>query len=95
MTRSEIIAHVAKDFPDLAHAQIQKVISEIFAEIVHSVDAGKRVEFRGFGAFSVRYNEARLGRNPKTGQIVTIPAKRKLSFKTGEILSKKLNSTPN
>ena len=91
MTRSEIIAHVAETLPELGLFHIQKIVPEIFEEIMSSVAKGKRVEFRGFGTFHVRNNNPRLGRNPKTGEIVTIPAKRRLSFKAGKELKDKMN----
>ena len=92
MTRSEIIAHVAETLPKLGFSQIQKVVPEIFEEIMSSVNKGNRVEFRGFGTFHARNNNPRLGRNPKTGEIVTIPAKKRLAFKAGKELRDKMNS---
>lgn len=61
---------------------------------VHSVDEGRRVELRGFGVFFVSFRKPRLGRNPKTGDAVAIPAKRKLAFRAGINLKGKINAKP-
>ena len=52
---------------------------------------GERVELRGFGAFSVKEREARIGRNPRTGESVPVPEKRVPFFKTGKELRERMN----
>jgi integration host factor subunit beta len=85
---------VAKAFPGLRYIQIQKAVSGIFKEIIHSVNKGNRVELRGFGVFFVSSRKPRLGRNPKTGEAVAIPAKKKPSFRAGRNLREKMNLKP-
>jgi integration host factor subunit beta len=94
MNRSELFAHVAEAFPELRQAQIHKAVSGIFEEIMRSVDQGRRVELRGFGVFFVSFRKPKLGRNPKTGDAVAIPARRKLAFRTGRNLQGKINANP-
>jgi integration host factor subunit beta len=91
LTRTELIALVAEAFPEFRHVQIQKAVSKIFEGIIRSVNEGNRVEFRGFGIFFVSFRKPRLGRNPKTGEAVEVPAKRKLSFRVGMNLREKMN----
>jgi len=94
MTRSELITHVAETLPGFRYAQIQKaILSNFLRKLVCSVDEGKRVELRDLD-FSLRHKKPRLGRNPKTGEVVTIPAKRKLFFRTGKDLRDKIIQPP-
>ena len=67
------------------------MVSLILDEIVRGVDAGERVELRGFGSFFPRERQARRGRNPRTGEAVSVPAKRVLFFKAGRDLLQRLN----
>jgi len=92
LTRLELIAFVAEAFPELRRARIQKAVSRIFEGIIHSVNEGNRVELRGFGVFFVSFRKPRLGRNPKTGEAVAIPAKRKPSFRAGRNLKGRMNA---
>ena len=94
MIRTELIALVAEAFPELRRAQIQKAVSGILEGIMHSVNEGNRVELRGFGVFFVSFTNPKLGRNPKTGEAVAIPAKRKPRFRVGRGLREKMNPKP-
>jgi integration host factor subunit beta len=94
MNRSELVALVSEAFPELRQAQIHKAVSRFFEEIMRSVDEGRRVELRGFGVFFVSFRKPKLGRNPKTGDAVAIPAKRKLAFRAGINLKGKINANP-
>jgi integration host factor subunit beta len=72
-------------------------VNTVFEEITSALMRGDRVELRGFGAFSVRERQSRLGRNPRTGEKVNVPAKRTPFFKMGKELKDRLNgkaSTP-
>jgi integration host factor subunit beta len=60
-------------------------------EIIHAVDSGQRVELRGFGSFVPRERKARMGRNPKTGEIVSVSEKRVMRFTAGRDLLRRLN----
>ena len=91
MTKSELIARMAAKHPELPAADLEKVVNTIFDEIADALATGGRVELRGFGAFSVREREARRGRNPRTGESVSVPAKRVPFFKTGKELRERVN----
>jgi len=73
----------------LKHAE--KVVQTVFDEIVEALANGDRVELRGFGAFSVKSRDARLGRNPRTGEAVQVEDKKVPFFKTGKLLRDRLN----
>jgi len=70
---------------------VEKIVETIFDEITHALAEGDRVELRGFGAFSVKHRDARIGRNPRTGEAVQVEAKRLPFFKTGKALRERLN----
>lgn len=92
MTKSELMNKLAEQFPDLSSREVEKAVEVIFGEIGTALGKGNRVELRGFGAFSVRYRERRLGRNPRTGSKVDIAAKYVPFFKAGKGLRDRLNS---
>ncbi|MFN3700656.1 MAG: integration host factor subunit beta [Alphaproteobacteria bacterium] len=91
MTKSELIQRLAEQNPHLFLRDIEKIVDTVFEEITAALSRGDRVELRGFGAFSVKHREARLGRNPRTGESVHVESKRLPFFKTGKGLRERLN----
>ncbi len=91
MTKSELIQRLAEKNPHLYLRDVEKIVDTIFEEITAALAGGDRVELRGFGAFSVKEREARIGRNPRTGESVNVDAKRLPFFKTGKGLRDRLN----
>src|SRR3546814_4311331 len=75
MTKSELIARLAEANPHLFQRDVERIVSTIFDEISAALARGDRVELRGFGAFSVKKREARVGRNPRTGEAVKVDSK--------------------
>ena len=92
MIRSELLAVLARENPELRMEEIEKVVSVFFDEIAQRLANGGRVELRGFGAFSTRAREARKGRNPRTGAAVAVPGKRVPYFKPGKEMRARLNA---
>ncbi len=91
MIRSELVAVVAEQNPHLTVRDVEAIVTTIFDQITDALAEGRRVELRGFGAFSTRAREARTGRNPRTGTSVEVEAKRVPYFKPGKELREKLN----
>ncbi|RMF39349.1 MAG: integration host factor subunit beta [Alphaproteobacteria bacterium] len=91
MIKSELIQKIADENPHLYHSDVERIVSTIFNEITAALARGQRVELRGFGAFSVKTREARIGRNPRTGEAVQVDEKRVPFFKTGKLLRERLN----
>ena len=91
MIRSELVQRLARDNPDLAPRDIERIVTTFFDEISKRLAADGRVELRGFGAFSTRSRDARTGRNPRTGETVAVDAKRVPYFKPGKEMRAKLN----
>jgi integration host factor subunit beta len=91
MIRSELIQKIADDNPHLYQRDVEKIVNTIFEEITDALSAGNRVELRGFGAFSVKQRDGRTGRNPRTGEAVSVDEKFVPFFKTGKLLRDRLN----
>ena len=91
MIRSELIQKIADDNPHLFQRDVERIVATIFDEITDALANGDRVELRGFGAFSVKRRDARVGRNPRTGEPVSVEAKAVPFFKTGKLLRDRLN----
>jgi integration host factor subunit beta len=92
MIKSELIAALAEENPHLTQRDIERVVTVILERVIHALEAGGRVELRGFGAFSVRSRPARAGRNPRTGEAVDVRAKHVPFFKSGKELRARLNA---
>ncbi len=91
MIRSELVAKLAEENPGLSAREVDTIVTLFFDEITEQLSSGGRVELRGFGAFSTRGRDARVGRNPRTGQSVDIPAKKVPYFKPGKEMRARLN----
>lgn len=91
MIKSELVARLAQRYPHLYYRDVERIVSTVLDEIIQALSAGHRVELRGFGAFSVKVRPSRLGRNPRTGEPVTVDAKRAPFFRTGKELRERLN----
>ncbi len=91
MIRSELIQKIADENPHLYHRDVERIVNTIFEEVISAMARGDRVELRGFGAFSVKKRDARVGRNPRTGDAVEVEEKHVPFFKTGKLLRDRLN----
>ena len=91
MIRSELIQKISDENPHLYHRDVERIVATIFDEIIEAMARGDRVELRGFGAFSVKKRDARIGRNPRTGEAVHVDEKHVPFFKTGKLLRDRLN----
>ena len=91
MIRSELIQIITDQNPHLYQRDVERIVNTVFDEITNAMANGDRVELRGFGAFSVKRRDARLGRNPRTGVSVDVEEKYVPFFKTGKLLRDRLN----
>ena len=91
MIKSELIQQIAADNPHLFQRDVERIVSTVFEEITAALARGDRVELRGFGAFSVKKRDARIGRNPRTGEAVPVPEKAVPFFKAGKELRERMN----
>ncbi len=91
MTRSELIEKIAAKNPHLTMKDVERIVAVVFDSIIDALSRGDRVEFRGFGAFSVRTRSPRLAKNPRTGEQVKVDERKIPHFKTGKQLFESLN----
>ena len=91
MTRSDLIADLAASNPHLHVADVELLVTTIFDQITAALARGRRVELRGFGAFTVKQRKARVGRNPRTGEAVLVEAKVVPFFQAGTAMRARLN----
>jgi integration host factor subunit beta len=92
MNRTELILKLRDKLPQHEAKLIEKGVKNILYSITSTLANGGRVEIRDFGVFTTKQQPQRSSRNPKTGEIVTVPAKRKLHFKPGKELRVKVNN---
>jgi len=86
MTKSELIAQLAARHAQFSVADIEMAVKTILDALARNLSRGERIEIRGFGSFSLSFRPARLGRNPKSGERVQVPAKYVPHFKAGKEL---------
>lgn len=93
MTKSELISKLATRFPQLLMRDAEMSTQAILEAITHTLASEQRVEIRGFGSFSVTERPSRIGRNPKTGEQVIVPAKKASHFKAGKDMRERVDMT--
>ncbi|VFM96012.1 MAG: integration host factor subunit beta [Candidatus Kentron sp. G] len=91
MTKSEFIDWLARRQTHLSYSDVDQAVNVILESIAGSLSAGERIEIRSFGSFSLHYRPGRIGRNPKTGEIVSIAARYVPYFKPGKQLRESVN----
>ena len=91
MIKSELVQRIAAQNPHLYQRDVENIVNAILGEVTNAMAQGDRVELRGFGAFSTRQRDGRIGRNPRTGEAVSVDAKRVPYFKPGKEMRERLN----
>ena len=91
MTKSELIQRIAHTQSQLVERDVASAVNMMLEHMTACLARGGRIEIRGFGSFSVRFRRARVGRNPKTGTPVSLPARYAPYFKPGKGLRDRLN----
>ncbi len=93
MTKSELIEALARQQPHLAVKDVELAVKCIIEQMNHALASGDRIEIRGFGSFSLHHREPRIGRNPKTGESVSLPSKHVPHFKPGKELRDRVDAS--
>lgn len=91
MTKSELIARLAERFPQLVAKDADFAVKMILDAMSDALVRGDRIEIRGFGSFALNYRPPRVGRNPKSGDKVSVPAKWVPHFKAGKELRERVD----
>lgn len=93
ITKSELIEKISTKIPQLGNKDVELSVKALIDKVIDSLATGERTEIRGFGSFSVHYRKPRIGRNPKTGDSVSLPGKNAAHFKPGKVLRNKINNS--
>ena len=94
MTKRDLIDEIVKLYPAYSRRDAEVIVNAVFDSMTEALCAGERIEIRGFGSFVVKDRRAREGRNPKTGEIVAVAAKRVPFFKVGKELKQRVDNKP-
>ncbi|MAI54386.1 MAG: integration host factor subunit beta [Gammaproteobacteria bacterium TMED95] len=95
MTKSELIEKLAASQSQLTAKDMELAVKMILDHMSDALARGERIEIRGFGSFSLHYRAPRVGRNPKSGESVSLPGKYVPHFKPGKELRERVNSSLN
>ena len=90
LTKADLIEEVLK-VTELPRKESETIVETIFESIIQALQTGDKIEIRGFGSFRIRQRNPRIGRNPKTGERVEVPAKRVPYFKPSKELRDLVN----
>ena len=93
MTKANLVEEVAR-VTELTRKDSEVIVDTLFESVIQALKGGDKLEVRGFGSFRVRQRNARVGRNPKTGEKVEVPAKRVPYFKPSKELKDLINHKP-
>lgn len=92
LTKSELIDRIFERHPSLTAREADTAVNEVLRAMTSAMSDGIRVEIRGFGSFSLKHRDARIGRNPRTGEPVEVPAKYVPHFRAGKDVRDALNA---
>ena len=92
MTKADLIEEVSR-VVEMTRKESEVIVEAIFDSVVRSLRSGDKIEIRGFGSFRTRQRKPRVGRNPKTGERVDVPAKKIPFFKPSKELKDLINET--
>ena len=93
MTKSELIGRIARKQTQFTQKDVELAVNQILDSMIESLSEGDRIEIRGFGSFSLHHRQARMGRNPKTGEAVKLAEKRVPHFKPGKVLREQVDAS--
>ena len=91
MTKSELIHRIAEKQSQIVERDVELAVKTMLDQMAECLAGGGRIEIRGFGSFTLRFRRARVGRNPKTGTPVSLPARYAPYFKPGKRLRERIN----
>lgn len=95
MTKSELLRVLKEQCPDLQPSDVELALNCLLEHMISGLVSGEHIEIRGFGSFTLRHQQPRLTRNPKTGTAVHLPAKVKLHYKPGKEMRDRVNAARN
>ena len=94
MTKRDLIEEVAQQYPRFSRRDAEVIVNAVFDSMTDALAKGERIEIRGFGSFIVKQRPSREGRNPRTGTVVSVAAKKVPLFKVGKELRLRVDDQP-
>ena len=94
MTRSDLVEVLEQEQNQLSERDVELAVKSMLEHMSEALASGERIEIRGFGSFTLRFREPRIGRNPKTGEPVALPGRYVPHFKAGKELRERVNVAP-
>ena len=91
MTKHDLCVEVARLYPQYSRHEVEVMVNAVFGSLTAALARGEGIELRGFGSFVVRHHPAREGRNPRTGAVIAVPAKKALIFKVAKELRERVD----
>ena len=91
MVRSELLQDMCNQHPAVLRKDMEKILEIFFDEIAEALCRGENIEIRGFGTYKVIKRKARMGRNPKNSELVKIPEKKAIKWKSSKTFFNRLN----
>jgi len=91
ITKSELIEKISQKQKHLQPKDIELAVKSVIEQMSDALSSGERIEIRGFGSFSLHFRPPRIGRNPKTGESVSLSGKHVPHFKPGKVLRERVN----
>ena len=92
MTKADLVESIYENIDDISKAESVEMVESVFSILKKTLERGEKIKISGFGTFTVKQKVPRKGRNPQTGEGITISARRVLTFKPSSVLKKRLNS---
>ncbi len=92
IVKSKLLKELSDNYPNFLKKDLEKSLNIILNEIKSALNKGENVELRGFGTWSIKTQKARLSKNPRTGEKIETPEKKKIRFKMSKKLFKKINN---
>ena len=93
MTKSDLIDLMASEQSNLSERDVEFAVKAMLQQMSEALASGERIEIRGFGSYKLHFRPPRIGRNPKTGGAVSLPAKYVPHFKPGKELRERVDTT--
>jgi len=92
MTKSELIKALNEKLPAMQRSDVESAVNCMLQHMKNALVEGERIEIRGFGSFNLRHQLPRIGRNPKSGEVVNLPGKTRIHFKPGKEMRDRINA---
>ena len=92
MTKADLVESIYENIDDISKTESAEIVESVFSILKKTLEQGEKVKISGFGSFTVNQKKPRKGRNPQTGEGITISGRRVLTFKPSQVLKKGLNS---